>query len=173
MDIDAYALCRRENDSIGWVDFEFRINGVQVCSGCYAHALGYSPRQVERWKEDIRRRDQQSACHGNALKSHESTHVTTACAIYQKYVSGCGCTQPHRQHLRKKDGVMVPLVLLPMNAKKKDIRKLVNDSFIAIGKKEISVSAFYAMWREFFSHVQILRHHVLQNVVYVGNSHQM
>ena len=145
--------CKRENNSTRWVDFQFYINGVHVCSACYAHALGYSPRQVERWKEDICGRDRQSACHGNALKPQESTHVTTARAIFRKYVSGCGCTQPHRHHMRKKDGVMVPLVLLPMNAKKKDIQKLVNDSLIVVGEKEISISAFHAMWREFFSHV--------------------
>lgn len=55
----------------------------------------------------------------------------------------------------KKNGIMVPLVLLPMNAKKKDIQRLVNQSLVAVGEKEIFVFAFHAMWREFFSHVQI------------------
>ena len=73
---------------------------------------------LDKWKDDICGRDRQSACHRNAFKLHESTHVTTACAIFGKYVSGCGCTQPHQHHICKKDGIMV---LLPMNAKKKDI----------------------------------------------------
>ena len=34
---------KKKNDSTRWVDFEFCINGVPICSICYAHALGYSP----------------------------------------------------------------------------------------------------------------------------------
>jgi hypothetical protein len=56
---------------------------------------------------------------------------------------------------KKKDGIFLPLVLLPMNTKKKDIRALINESLLESGEKEISVSAFHAMWRKYFSHVQI------------------
>jgi hypothetical protein len=50
----------------------------------YAYVLGYSRRQLERWKEDIRTRDQRSACHGNAMKPHEADHVAIACAVLKK-----------------------------------------------------------------------------------------
>jgi hypothetical protein len=44
-----------------------------------------------------------------------------------------------------------------MNTKKKDIRNLINQSLQESGESEISVSAFHAMWRNSFSHVQIPR----------------
>jgi hypothetical protein len=145
------------NAATGWIDFKFRVDGRSVCSACYAHVLGYSQRQLERWKDDIRVRNRKSACHGNALRPHETNHVASARAILQKYIKGCGCIQPHRQHFRKRDGVFVPLVLLPMNTKKKDIRNLINQSLQELRESEISVSAFHAMWRNSFSHVQIPR----------------
>jgi hypothetical protein len=40
--------------STGWKDFMFCVGGTSVCTACYAHVLGYSRRQLERWKEDIR-----------------------------------------------------------------------------------------------------------------------
>jgi hypothetical protein len=49
------------------------------------------------------------------------------------------------------------LVLLPMNTRKKDIRNLINQSLHESREREISVSAFHAMWRNSFSHVQIPR----------------
>jgi hypothetical protein len=145
----------KQNAVTGWMDFNFCIEGTSVCNTCYAHVLGYSRRQLERWKEDIRSCDRRSACHWNALKSHEADHVATAHVVFQKYISGCGCPQPHRQHYQKKDGIFLPLVLLPMNTKKKDIRALINESLLESGEKEISVSAFHAMWRKYFLHVQI------------------
>jgi hypothetical protein len=75
--------------------------------------------------------------------------------MFQKYINGCGCIQPHWQHFNKKEGAFCPLVLLPMNTKKKDIRALINDSLLEAGQKEISISAFHAMWGKYFSHVQI------------------
>jgi hypothetical protein len=42
-----------------------------------------------------------------------------------------------------------------MNTKRKDVRALINDSLLEAGKKEISISVFHAMWRKYFSHVQI------------------
>jgi hypothetical protein len=145
------------NAATGWIDFKFRVAGTPICSACYAHALGYSRRQLERWKDDIRMKDRRSACHGNALKPHETNHIAAACAILHKYIKGCGCTQPHCQHYRKRDGLFIPLVLLPMNTKKKDVQGLVNQSLIEAGEKEISVLAFHAMWRTSFLHVQIPR----------------
>jgi hypothetical protein len=117
-----------------------------VCSTCYAHVLGYSSRQLERWKEDICSRDRRSTCHVNALKPHEADHVATARTVFQKYISGCGCPLPHQQHYQKKDGIFLPLVLLPMNTKKTDIWALINESLLELGEKEISVSVFHAMW---------------------------
>ena len=110
------------------MDFNFCIEGTSVCSSCYAHILGYSRRQLERWKEDIRSRNQRSACYGNALKPHEADHVGTAHVVFQKYINGCGCAQLHQQHYQKKDGIFLPLVLLPMNTQKKDIQTLINES---------------------------------------------
>jgi hypothetical protein len=78
-------------------------------------------------------------CHGNALKPHETNYIATTRAILYKYIGGCGCTQPHRQYYHKRDGIFVPLVLLPMNTKKKDIRSLINQSLMEARKKEISV----------------------------------
>jgi hypothetical protein len=66
------------NEVTGWANFKFRVASIPVCSACYAHALGYSRRQLERWKDDIRTRDRRSACHGNALKPHESNHIVAA-----------------------------------------------------------------------------------------------
>jgi hypothetical protein len=116
------------NAATGWIDFNFRVDGRSICSACYAHVLGYSRRQLDHWKDDIRARNRKSACHGNALKPHETNHVAAARAILQKYIRGCRCIQPHRQHFRKRDGVFIPLVLLPMNTRKKDIRNLINQS---------------------------------------------
>jgi hypothetical protein len=116
------------NAATRWIDFNFRVDGRSVCSACYAHVLGYSRRQLDHWKDDIRARNWKSACHGNALKPHETNHVAVARAILQKYIKGYGCIQPHRQHFRKRDGVFIPLVLLPMNTRKKDIRNLINQS---------------------------------------------
>jgi hypothetical protein len=145
----------KQNEGTGWMDFNFYIGGKSVCNACYAHVLGYSRRQLERWKEDIRSHDRRSACHGNALKPHETDHVAIARAVFQKYINGCGCIQPHRQHFCKREGTFLPLVLLPMNTKKKDVRALINASILESGEKEISISAFHAMWRKYFSHVQI------------------
>jgi hypothetical protein len=88
------------------------------------------------------------------MKPHEADHVAIARAVLKKYINECGCPQPHRQYFRKRDGTFLPLVLLPMNTKKKNIRSLVNESLCESGEKEISVSAFHAMWKH-FSHVQI------------------
>jgi hypothetical protein len=41
------------NAATGWIDFKFRVDGRSVCSACYAHILGYSRRQLDRWKDDI------------------------------------------------------------------------------------------------------------------------
>jgi hypothetical protein len=54
-----------------------------------------------------------------------------------------------------REGTFLPLVLLPMNTKKKDIRALINASLHESGEKEINISAFHAMWWKYFSHVQI------------------
>jgi hypothetical protein len=143
--------------STGWKDFIFYVGGTSVCTACYVHVLGYSRRKLERWKEDIRTRDRRSACHGNAMKPHEVDHVAIARAVLKKYINGCGCLQPYRQHFRKRDGTFLPLVLLPMNTKKKNIRSLINESLCESGEKEISVSAFHAMWWKHFLHVQIPR----------------
>jgi hypothetical protein len=43
--------------STRWTNFMFCVGGTSVCTACYAHVLGYSRRQLERWKEDIRTRD--------------------------------------------------------------------------------------------------------------------
>jgi hypothetical protein len=144
---------QQQNANTGWIDFNFYVDGKHVCNACYAHVLGYNRRQLERWKEDIQSRDRRSACHGNALKYHETDHVAITRAMFQKYINGCGCTQPHRQHFNKKEGTLCPLVLLPMNTKKKDIRALINDSLLEAYQKEISISAFHVMWRKYFSHV--------------------
>ena len=77
--------------------------------------------------------------------------------ILQKYIKVCRYIQPHRQHFRKKDGVFVPLVLLPMNTKNKDIWNLINQSLQESEESKISVSAFHTMWQNSFSHVQIPR----------------
>jgi hypothetical protein len=68
----------KQNEGTGWIDFNFYIDGKSVCNAYYAHVLGYSRRQLERWKEDIRSRDRRSACHGNELKPHETDHVAIA-----------------------------------------------------------------------------------------------
>jgi hypothetical protein len=147
----------KPDTSTGWKDFMFCVGGTSMCTACYAHVLGYSRRQLERWKEDIHARDRRSACHGNAMKPHEADHVAIARTVLKKYINGCGCPQPHRQHFRKRDGTFLPLLLLPMNTKKKNIRSLINESLCESGEKEISVSAFHAMWQKHFSHVQIPR----------------
>jgi hypothetical protein len=145
----------KENATTGWIGFKFRVDGTTVCSGCYATVLGYSGRQLERWKEDIRGKGRKSTCHGNAMKPYETDHVVATRAIFHKYIIGCGCIQPHRQHLHKRDGLFIPLVLLPMNTKKKEVLGLINQSLVEAREKEISVSVFHAMWQKFFSHVQI------------------
>jgi hypothetical protein len=132
----------KQNEGTGWMDFNFYIGGKSVCNACYAHVLGYSRRQLERWKEDIRSRDRRSACHGNALKPHETDHVAIARVVFQKYINGCGCIQPHRQHFCEREGTFLSLVLLQMNTKKKDVRALINASVLESGRK-------------YFSHVQI------------------
>jgi hypothetical protein len=138
----------KQNEGTGWIDFNFYIGGKFVCNACYAHVLDYSRRQLERWKEDIRSRDHRSTCHGNALRPHEIDHVAIARAVFQKYINGCGCIQPHRQHFCKREGTFLLLVLLPMNTKKKDVRALINANLLESGEKEISISAFHAMWRK-------------------------
>jgi hypothetical protein len=77
---------------MGWMDFNFYVDGNSVCNACYAHVLGYSRGQLERWKKDIQARDRQSACYGNALKPHETEHVAIARTVFKKYINGCGCT---------------------------------------------------------------------------------
>jgi hypothetical protein len=111
----------KQSERSVWMDFNFYVDGNSVCNACYAHVLDYSRRQLERWKEDIRSHDRRSACHGNAMKPHETYHVAIARALFQKYINGCGCIQPHRQHFQKKEETFIPLVLLPTNTKKKDI----------------------------------------------------
>jgi hypothetical protein len=96
--------------STRWMDFKFHIDKTPVYNACYVHVLGYSCRQLERWKNDIYTRDCKSACHGNALKPHEIDYVVVAHAILYKYINLCGCMQPHSQHFRKRDGVFIPLV---------------------------------------------------------------
>ena len=88
----------KQNVVIGWMDFNFCIEGTSVCNSYYTHVLGYRRRQLERWKEDIHSCDRRSACYGNALKPHEADHVATAHTMFQKYNSGCGCPQPHWHH---------------------------------------------------------------------------
>ena len=80
-----------QNATTGWLHFKFRVDGTAICSTCYVHVLGYSRRQLERWKDDIRARNHKSACHGNALRPHETNHVASARAILQKYIKDCGC----------------------------------------------------------------------------------
>jgi hypothetical protein len=41
------------NAATGWIDFKFYVVDIHVCSTYYIHALGYSQRQLERWKDDI------------------------------------------------------------------------------------------------------------------------
>jgi hypothetical protein len=124
------------NTAIGWIEFKFHVAGTFVCSAYYAHALGYSWRQLERWKDDICMKDQRSACHGNTFKSHETDHNTIARAKIHKYIMECGCTQPHWQHYCKRDRVFVLLVLLPMHTKKRDIQSLINQSLTKAMEKK-------------------------------------
>lgn len=69
------------------------------------------------------------------MKPHETNHVVAAHAIFEKFVTKSGCMQRRRQHLRKKDGLFVQLVLLPMNTKKKDIQALINKNLVEARKK--------------------------------------
>ena len=89
--------------STKWMDFKFHTDGIPVCSACYAHILGYSYKQLERWTNDVYTRDCKNACHGNALKPHEIGYVVVAHAIVYKYIKMCGCMQPHSQHFYKRD----------------------------------------------------------------------
>ena len=94
----------KSNASIGWKDFMFYMGGTSVCTACYIHILGYSRRQLEKWKEDRRTRDRRSAYYGNAMKPHEADHVPIARAMLKKYINGCVCPQPYRQHFGREMG---------------------------------------------------------------------
>ena len=90
--------------------FETRLCGVSICNGCYAVALGYSKRQIEELKSDIRSNGitsevfgvecsgRSSAVHGNTVHvPRTSIGVQAMESVFEKYVTETGCTQPHRQ----------------------------------------------------------------------------
>ncbi len=81
----------------------------------------------------------------NALRQHDTMHVVIAHALFQRYIKRYGCVQPHRQHFMKTNMKFIPLILLPINTKKKDIHALINDHLLKDGEKDIRVSAFHAM----------------------------
>ena len=118
--------------------FETRLYGVSICNGCYAVTLGYSKRRMEELKSDIRSigitlelfgvecRGRSSALHGNTVLVPQTFVGLQAMeSVFEKYVTEIGCTQPHRQCRRRSDNQMVPLILLPMNTRRKDVFHIV------------------------------------------------
>jgi hypothetical protein len=45
----------KTNASTGWIGFKFYMDETSVYKACCADVLGYNRRQLERWKDDIRR----------------------------------------------------------------------------------------------------------------------
>ena len=89
--------------------FETRLCGVSIHNGCYAVTLGYSKRNIEELKSDIRSIGITSKvfgveCSRRSSAMHRNTvHVPrifvgiqTMESIFEKYVMKTGCTQPHR-----------------------------------------------------------------------------
>ena len=96
----------------------------------------------------------------NTSISKEESHVGMARVLLKKYIEGCGCPQPHRPKVRRKEDVFdtIPTVLLPMNTRKLDILALINEELATLGKTcAIRKCAFYAFWRSDFPHVKISR----------------
>ena len=123
-------------------------------------STGYNRLQFERYKLDIRVRNRQHVVHGNTSISKEVSHVGMARVLLKKYIEGCGCPQPHRPKVRRKEDVIdtIPTILLPMNTRKLDILGLINEELATLGETcAIGKCAFYALWRSDFAHVKIPR----------------
>ena len=155
---NAYVVSDNNN---GKDKFDFKLDGQPIYNGCYALTVGYSKWRLEELKWSIRSSMKQyAAIHGNsakqpcALVQAEATRVA-----FERYIKECGCPQPDRRSYRKKDKRMVPLVLLPMNTRRQDVMIAVNEEVARlVSGNPLSKCAFYKMWREEFTHVQIPPH---------------
>ena len=128
---------------------------------CYALALGYSKQHLEELKWSIRTTTERyAAIHGNSAKQLRASVQAEATKVaFERYTKECGCPQHDRRSYQKKDKRMVPLVLLPMNTRRQDVMIAVNEEVARlVGGNPLSKCAFYKMWREEFTHVQIPLH---------------
>ena len=141
--------------------FDFKLDGQPICNGCYALALGYSKRRLEELKWSIRTTiERYAAIHGNSAKQPRASVQAEATRVaFERYTKEYGCPQPDRRSYQKKDKRMVPLVLLPMNTRREDVMIAVNEEVARlVGGNPLSKCAFYKMWGEEFTHVQIPPH---------------
>jgi hypothetical protein len=107
--------------------YDTKLDGVPVCNGCYAAALGYSQRRFKELKQSQHVYGRIQAVHGNVCKLRESAKLSAARECFSTFVDEVGCTQPHRQVQRKNDNSILALVLLPMNTTKVDVFNYVNE----------------------------------------------
>jgi hypothetical protein len=136
--------------------YDTKLDGLPVCNGCYAAALGYSQRRFKELKQSQQVYGRIAAVHGNVCKIREGAKLSAARECFSTFVDEAGCTQPHRQVRRKSDNSVLALVLLPMNTTKVDVFNYVNEEVKRIHDGEpLSISSFRKLWRVEFPHVQI------------------
>ena len=155
---NAYVVINNKN---GKDKFDFKLDDQPICNGCYALTVGYSKRHLEELKWSIRSSTERyAAIHRNSAKQPRASVQAEATRVaFERYTKECGCPQPDHRSYRKKDKRMVPLVLLPMNTRRQDVMIAVNKEVARlVGGNLLSKCAFYKMWREEFTHVQIPPH---------------
>ena len=148
------------------------VGGRRVCKWLfYAVATSYSQRRLKALKADIRERGRFFATHRNTHQTREHIHISATQVVLENYFKEAGCTQPHRQVVRRKDRTTLPLVLLPMNMTRQDVYDMESVEIANLGQNiSISKSAFYCIWRTEFPNVQIPPHSRFSKCqIYGGN----
>lgn len=135
--------------------FETKISGMKVCNSCFAAAIGYSRRRMNKIMSNIREKDVHNPIHGNTGNQREATHISMARAKFESFIQCFGETQPHRQVRRKADGEIVPVICLPMGVLQHEVLTVINTSLSKMGEKEIGLSTFSKMWKKEFTNVHV------------------
>ena len=150
---DTLSVACRKNPS-GKMDYEFSLNGIEICCRAWYEMHGISKTSFYRYKENFEN-GVRRCMHGNmGLIRKGRDHTEMGRAIIQRFVENCSERMPHKSRTMQ-DGTRETLLVIPDMYKQVDILHEVNVSLKELNYQQMSSSTFNRIWNTDFKHVTL------------------